>query len=157
MLAAFGAEIRSHVIQLGGIPELALELSWDQIAAIPEDAPLRCADVEIQQRMIESIDRRREAGDTLGGIFEVVVRGLLPGLGSHTAWDVKLTVVWPAVMSIRRLGGIGPHRGQRSSWSEIHDEIAYSSETKGSFARPIEPAGSSAASQTAKKCASAAT
>ena len=46
LLVAFGAEIRSHVIQLGGIPDMPLELSWDQIAAIPEDAPLRCADLK---------------------------------------------------------------------------------------------------------------
>ncbi|MGI8898733.1 MAG: chorismate synthase, partial [Pyrinomonadaceae bacterium] len=101
LLAAFGAEIRSHVIQLGGIPEMPLELSWDQIAAVPEDAPLRCADLKIQQRMIEAIDQRREAGDTLGGVFEVVARGLLPGLGSHTAWDLKLDgCLAQAVMSI---------------------------------------------------------
>ncbi len=58
--------------------------------AIPEEAPLRCADLEIQQRTIELIDQRREAGDTLGGVFEVVARGLLPGLGSHTSWDFKV-------------------------------------------------------------------
>ena len=69
LLVAFGAEIRSHVIQLGGIPDMPLELSWEQIAAIPEEAPLRCADLEIQQRMIELIDQRREAGDTLGWYF----------------------------------------------------------------------------------------
>ncbi|MBA3257154.1 MAG: chorismate synthase, partial [Pyrinomonadaceae bacterium] len=101
LLVAFGAEIRSHVVQLGGLPDIPLELSWDQIAAIPEDAPLRCADLENQQRMIESIDQRREAGDTLGGVFEVVARGLLPGLGSHTAWDLKLDGrLAQAVMSI---------------------------------------------------------
>ncbi len=76
LLAAFGAEIRSHVIQLGGIPEKPLELSWDEVAAIPDDAPLRCADAEAQQQMIELIDAKREAGDTLGGIFEVVARGV---------------------------------------------------------------------------------
>ncbi len=144
LLVAFGAEIRSHVIQLGGIPDLPLELSWDQIAAIPEDAPLRCADLETQQRMIESIDQRREAGDTLGGVFEVVVRGLLPGLGSHTAWDLKLDGrLAQAVMSIPAIKAVAIGAGIEASslpGSEIHDEIAYNSETK-EFIRETNRAG----------------
>src|SRR6266436_413809 len=70
-------EIKSHVIQLGGIPELPLELTWDEIAAIPEDSPLRCGNVQAEARMIELIDEKKRAGDTLGGIFEVVTRGLV--------------------------------------------------------------------------------
>ena len=71
-----------------------MELDWDAIAAIPEDAPLRCSDSAAQQRMIELIDQKRENGDTLGGIFEVAARGVVPGLGSHTAWDLKLDGRW---------------------------------------------------------------
>ena len=101
LLAAFGAEVRSHVIQLGGIPDTPLELSWSEIAAIPDDAPLHCADDDAQQRMIELIDETRKKGDTLGGIFEVVARGVVPGLGSHTSWDLKLDgLLAQAVMSI---------------------------------------------------------
>src|SRR5437867_9145244 len=88
LLANFGIEVRSHVIQLGGIPEKPLELTFDQIAAIPKDAPLLCAGIEVQQRMIELIDLKKSEGDTLGVIFEVVARGVPPGLGSHTAWDL---------------------------------------------------------------------
>src|SRR5438552_13053594 len=69
LLASFGIEIRSHVIQLGGIPDTPLELTFDQIAAIAEDAPLRCADAEAQRRMVELIDQKKSEGDTLGGIF----------------------------------------------------------------------------------------
>ncbi len=144
LLAAFDAEIRSHVVQLGGIPDVPLELSWDQLAAIPETAQLRCADLEIQQRMIESIDQRREAGDTLGGIFEVVARGLLPGLGSHTAWDLKLDgCLAQAVMSIPAVKAVAIGAGTEASslpGSEIHDEIAYNSETK-EFIRETNRAG----------------
>lgn len=144
LLVAFGAEIRSHVIQLGGIPDMPLELSWDQIAAIPEEAPLRCADLNIQQRMIEAIDQRREAGDTLGGVFEVVARGLLPGLGSHTAWDLKLDGrLAQAVMSIPAVKAVAIGAGTEASslpGSEIHDEIAYNSETK-EFIRATNRAG----------------
>src|SRR6185436_8876443 len=80
LLTSFAIEIRSHVIQLGGIPDQPLELPWKKIIAIPEDAPLRCADSRLQQRMVRLIDKKRAAGDTLGGIFEVVARGVLPGL-----------------------------------------------------------------------------
>ncbi len=101
LLSAFGIEIRSHVIQLGGIPLEPLELSWQQIAVIPDDAPLHCANAEAQQQMIELIDQKRSEGDTLGGIFEVAARGVIPGLGSHTAWDLKLDGrLAQAVMSI---------------------------------------------------------
>ena len=143
-LAAFGAEIRSHVIQLGGIPVQPLELTWDRVASIPEDAPLRCADATVQQRMIEAIDERREAGDTLGGIFEVIARGLLPGLGSHTTWDSKLDGrLAQAVMSIPAVKAVAIGAGAEASGlpgSEIHDEIAYNNETK-KFIRETNRAG----------------
>src|SRR5688572_5219157 len=101
LLAVFGIEIRSHVIQLGGIPDAPLELSWSQIAEIPDDAALHCADVDAQQKMIALIDQKRSEGDTLGGIFEVAARGVVPGLGSHTSWNLKLDGrLAQAVMSI---------------------------------------------------------
>src|SRR6476469_8124666 len=79
LLVAFGVEIRSHVIQLGGIPDTPLELTWSQIAAIPDDGPLHCADPNAEQKMIALIDETRTKGDTLGGIFEVATRGVIPG------------------------------------------------------------------------------
>src|SRR5262245_11630492 len=100
-LAVFGVEVRSHVIQLGGIPDTPLELTWSQIEAIADDAPLHCADSDAEQRMIALIDEIRHKGDTLGGVFEVVARGVVPGLGSHTSWDWKLDgLLAQAVMSI---------------------------------------------------------
>jgi chorismate synthase len=144
LLAAFGVEIRSHVIQLGGIPDKSLELSWDAIAAIPDDAPLRCADAEAQASMIELIDEKRRAGDTLGGIFEVVARGVMPGLGSHTAWDLKLDGrLAQAVMSIPAVKAVAIGAGAEASGlpgSEVHDEIAYDETTK-QFIRQTNRAG----------------
>ena len=144
LLAVFGAEIRSHVIQLGGIPDPPLELSWDAISSIPDDAPLRCADAAAQQRMMELIDQKREAGDTLGGIFEVVARCVIPGLGSHTAWDVKLDGrLAQATMSIPAVKAVSIGAGLRASslpGSEVHDEIAYNNETK-EFIRETNRAG----------------
>jgi len=90
LLAAFGIEILSHVIQLGGIPEKPLELTFEQIKSIAADAPLNCGDEAAQQRMIDAIDQKKSEGDTLGGIFEIAARGVIPGLGSHTSWDAKL-------------------------------------------------------------------
>ena len=144
LLNSFGVEIRSHVIQLGGIPDKPLELSWDEIAAIAEDAPLRCADPQLQQQMIELIDAKREAGDTLGGLFEVVARGVMPGLGSHTAWDLKLDGrLAQAIMSIPAVKAVSIGAGSEASalpGSEVHDEIAYNSETK-KFIRETNRAG----------------
>jgi len=144
LLATFGAEVRSHVIQLGGIPEKPLELTWEEISGIAEDAPLHCADSELQQRMIELIDQKREAGDTLGGVFEIVAQGVIPGLGSHTAWDLKLDGrLAQAVMSIPAVKAVSIGAGAEASslpGSEVHDEIAYNDETK-EFIRETNRAG----------------
>jgi chorismate synthase len=144
LLAAFGVDILSHVVQLGGIPDKPLELTWDSIAAIPDDAPLRCSDSEAQQRMVDLIDQKRESGDTLGGIFEVVARGIVPGLGSHTAWDLKLDGrLAQAVMSIPAVKAVSIGAGNEASalpGSEVHDEIAYNNETK-EFIRETNRAG----------------
>ena len=144
LLAAFGIEIVSHVIQLGGIPEKPLELSWEEIAAVPADAPLRCANSHLQEQMIELIDIKREAGDTLGGIFEVVTRGVVPGVGSHTSWDLKLDgLLAQAIMSIPAVKAVSIGAGSEASalpGSEVHDEIAYNDETK-QFIRETNRAG----------------
>lgn len=144
LLAAFGIEIRSHVIQLGGIPDQPLELTWDQIAAISDDEPLHCADTAAQQRMIELIDQKRHEGDTLGGVFEVATRGVVPGLGSHTAWDLKLDgLLAQAVMSIPAVKAVAIGAGAVASslpGSEVHDEIAYNTETH-EFIRETNRAG----------------
>jgi chorismate synthase len=144
LLAQFGIEIRSHVIQLGGIPERPLELTFDQISAIPVDSPLNCADANAQQQMIELIDQKQSEGDTLGGIFEVVARKVPPGLGSHTSWDQKLDGrLAQAIMSIHAVKAVAIGSGLEASslpGSEVHDEISYSDETK-EFIRDTNRAG----------------
>jgi chorismate synthase len=144
LLSVFGVEVRSHVIQLGGSPESPLELNWDQIAAILDDAPLHCADDNAQQRMIELIDEARRQGDTLGGVFEVAARGVVPGLGSHTSWDLKLDgLLAQAVMSIPAVKAVAIGAGVEASslpGSEVHDEIGYDDETR-EFIRETNRAG----------------
>ncbi|MBA3765548.1 MAG: chorismate synthase [Acidobacteria bacterium] len=144
LLAQFGTEILSHVIQLGGVPDTPLELSWDSIAAIPDDAPLRCADLQAQSRMVALIDETRREGDTLGGIFEVVARGVVTGLGSHTAWDLKLDGrLAQALMSIPAVKAVAIGAGAEVSalpGSLSHDEIAYDQTAK-EFKRHSNRAG----------------
>jgi len=144
LLAQFGIEIRSHVIQLGGIPAQPLELTFEQISAIPVDSPLNCADANAQQQMIELIDQTKSEGDTLGGIFEVVARKVPPGLGSHTSWDQKLDGrLAQAIMSIHAVKAVAIGSGLEASslpGSEVHDEISYSDETK-EFIRETNRAG----------------
>ena len=144
LLAAFGVEILSHVAQLGGVPATPLELEWDAIAQIPDDAPLRCADAAAQTRMVELIDEAKHAGDTLGGVFEVVARGLVAGLGSHTSWNEKLDGrLAQALMSVPAVKAVSIGAGVEASGlpgSKVHDEIAYHDDAR-KFVRPTNRAG----------------
>ena len=144
LLGQFGVEVRSHVVQLGGAPAAPLELTWDEIAGIPEDAPLRCGDAAAQAKMIELIDEAKRAGDTLGGVFEVVARGLVAGLGSHTSWDAKLDGrLAQSLMSIPAVKAVAIGAGVEAAnlpGSEVHDEIGYDAGAR-AFTRPTNRAG----------------
>ena len=144
LLAAFGVEIRSHVVQLGGIPDGPLEVSWEAICAVPDDAPLRCADEEAQGSMVALIDEKRREGDTLGGVFEVVARGVVAGLGSHTSWEAKLDGrLARAVMSIPAVKAVSVGAGVEGAnlpGSLVHDEIGYDAGRR-AFTRPTNRAG----------------
>ena len=145
LLAEFGVEILSHVIQLGGIPTEPLELDWASIAAIPDDAPLRCGDAEVEKLMIARIDEARREGDTLGGVFEVVGRGVVVGLGSHVSWREKLDGrLAQAFMSIPAVKAVEIGIGVRAAslpGSEVHDEIAYDAAERKFFHRTNRAGG----------------
>jgi len=127
LLAQFGVEIGSHVAELGGVvarAEGALPLPLNPAA----DASLvRCLDPEAEREMIARIDAAKAAGDTLGGIVEVVARGVPVGLGSHVSWDTKLDGrLAQALMSIPAVKGVELGMGfeaARKKGSEVHDEI----------------------------------
>jgi chorismate synthase len=144
LLAEFGVEVRSHVAQLGGVPDAPSELSWDEIAAITDDAPLRCGDAGVQARMVELVDEARRGGDTLGGVFEVVARGVVAGLGSHASWDAKLDGrLARALMSIPAVKAVSIGAGIEAAarrGSEVHDEIGYDVPGR-RFTRPTNRAG----------------
>jgi chorismate synthase len=124
---ALGVEVLSHVVSLGTItaPE-GLVPGPDEGGRIDED-PVRCADAKTSQAMVEEIDQARKDGDTLGGVVEVVVHGLPPGLGSFTHWDRRLDArLAGAVMGIQAMKGVEIGDGfttTRRRGSEAHDEI----------------------------------
>ena len=127
LLADFGVEIGSHVTSIGSVEaQVPHELPEDLNSAVDE-SPLRTLDDEAASLMIEAIDQAKEEGDTLGGIFEVVVRGLPAGLGSYVSYDTKLDGrLAGAIMSIQAIKGVEigvGFEGARRPGSEVHDPI----------------------------------
>ena len=129
LIAQFGIDIRSHVVQLGGIPAEPLSKTWDEICSVAEDSPLRCIDEPIQKEMMAAIDMAKENGDTLGGIYEVVAKNVPVGLGSHTSWNEKLDGrIAQAFMSIHATKAVEIGSGVANAsvpGSQVHDEIFY--------------------------------
>ncbi len=128
LLAALDIHVVSHVFTLGPVTAGdPLAYTFEQAAAIDDEAPLHCVDEALQQQMMEAIDAARAAGDTLGGAFEVIVRGLPAGLGSYVQWDRKLDGrLAQAVMSIPAIKAVGIGKGVGVAavpGSHVHDEI----------------------------------
>lgn len=144
LILELGIEVASHTAMIGGIPDPAVSATWEEILAIPDDSPLRCVDEDIEQRMIALIDATREAKDTLGGIFEIVARGAVAGLGSHVQWSRKLDGrLAQAVMSIPAVKAVEIGAGtevSRVTGSRLHDEIGYNPGSR-RFTRPTNRAG----------------
>jgi chorismate synthase len=141
-LENFGIEIKSHVIKLGNVPEIPLQKTWEEISVIEPDAPLNCADKEIEAQMMAHIDEAKENGDTLGGIFEVVAKRVVVGLGSHTSWTEKLDGrIAQAFMSIQAVKAVELGEGVANAGrfgSEVHDEIYFD---ENNFGRKTNRAG----------------
>jgi chorismate synthase len=142
LLGAFGIEVRSHVIKLGHVQVVPLWRSWEDIANIPDDSPLRCSDELAQKQMVQLIDDAKKVGDTLGGTFEVVARGVPPGLGAHTSWEDKLDGrIARAIMSIHAVKAVEIGTGVANAGkpgSEVQDEISHDGR---SFTRSTNRAG----------------
>ena len=127
LLGQFGIEIGSHVAELGGVvarPPSPVPRPLNEVA---DQSPVRCLDPEAEREMIKRIDAAKAAGDTLGGIVEVVGLGLPVGLGAHVSWDAKLDGrLAQAMMSIPAVKGVELGLGfeaARRKGSEVHDEI----------------------------------
>ncbi len=127
LLEAFAIDVTSHVTTIGGVSLEASTVACETVLALPIDPPLRCDDPVTELALIAAIDAARDAGDTLGGTFEVIVRGLPVGLGSYVQWDRKLDGrLAQAVMSIPAIKAVGIGRGPAAAalpGSQVHDEI----------------------------------
>src|SRR3954466_13542676 len=128
LLSHLETVVVSHVISIGSASIAdPLAVTADQVEHIAADSPLHCVDRDVERRMIDEIDAAREAGDTMGGSFEVIARGAPVGLGSHVQWDRKLDGrLAQALMSIPAIKGVGIGRGPGVAslpGSRIHDEI----------------------------------
>jgi chorismate synthase len=130
-LAAFGISVFSHVTEIGAVAATRRPDRWEDLPPLAEASDLRCVDAAAEAQMREAIEAARQAGDTLGGVFEVVALGVPPGLGSYVHWDRKLDGrLAQAVMSIHAVKGveIGPgFQMARTPGSSAHDEIHYAS------------------------------
>ncbi len=148
LLEAVGVSIASHVIAIGdaGLPA-GSPVPFERIRDLPAETQLRCVDPAAEAAMITAIDRAREAGDTLGGAFEVVARGVPMGLGSYVQWDRKLDGrLAQALMSIHAVKAVGIGdgvEGSRRPGSQVHDEIVSEDTAAGGRAmvRPTNRAG----------------
>jgi chorismate synthase len=145
LLRQFECEVLSHVIAVGKA-RLPRAPAWSEIQTVCEnlDSPLRCIDAETEAQMKSEVDVVHRAGNTVGGIFEVVAHNVVTGLGSHAQWDEKLDGrLAQAVMSIQAVKGVEIGSGiaaATSYGSEVMDEIGYDVPAK-KFTRPSNRAG----------------
>ncbi|MCC5934543.1 MAG: chorismate synthase [Balneolales bacterium] len=155
-LKALGVEIGGHVLQIG---EHGYE-GWDQIREVADaasrngaealfetadESEVRCLHPELSAKMVDEIKKYRKAGSSLGGIYEIVVTGLPPGLGSYVQWDRKLDgLLAQAIMSTQAMKGVqigmGFEAGKRDG-RRVHDAITKDAATPGGFGRKTNRAG----------------
>ena len=132
-LRALGVEIRSHVVQIGAViaPQRAEPLTVADFQRVDAD-PVRCLDPESSRAMVGHINVQRKANESIGGVFEVIAFGLVPGLGSHVSWDERLDGrIAAALCSIQAIKGVGLGEGfdlAGKPGSQAHDEIFWSEE-----------------------------
>jgi len=143
LLAQFGVRIASHVVAIGAAVSRAKGLTLDKIISLSCKSPVMCADQSASARMCKEIDMAAKAGDTLGGVFEVIIRGVPPGLGSYVQWDRKIDAnLARAIMSIQAIKGVGFGMGFETAalqGSKVHDEVFHNK--KNGFYRKTNNAG----------------
>lgn len=128
ILRELGVTVRSHVTRIGEVETPARErpLVATDFEGV-DDSPVRCLDKATERLMIRHIDTQRKANETLGGVFEVLVFGLVPGLGSYATWDGRIEGrLAQAICSIQAIKGVGFGDGfglAEIPGSQAHDEI----------------------------------
>jgi chorismate synthase len=147
LLREFGITVESHIVSMGSIVAHIPDELPANLNEVVDESPLRTIDPDAERRMIEAIDNARATGNTLGGVFEVVARGMPVGLGSHVSWDRKLDGrIAHALMSIQAMKGVEIGMGFRAAslhGSDVHDEIEsdHSQDLTGGYRRRRNNAG----------------
>jgi chorismate synthase len=147
LLTELGVTIGSHLVHLGGVDARRPDPMPSPINPVADESQLRTLDAEAEREMVARIDAAKRAGNTLGGVCEVVADGLPVGLGSHVSWDRKLDGrLGAAMMSIPAVKGVEIGMGfeaARVPGSEVHDEItlAPGRTRAGNVRRPTNRAG----------------
>jgi chorismate synthase len=145
LLGEFGIQVLSHVIAAGPV-RLEREASWEELVALEakDEVLLSCIDAAAELRMKDVVDEALRTGDTVGGIFEVVARGVPPGLGSHASWDARLDArLAQAIVSMQAVKAVEIGRGVENAMSfgsHVQDAIRYDREGR-RFTRPSNRAG----------------
>ena len=146
LLRPLGVEVLSHVVRVGKV-EMPRSANWDEIVALAQrdEVALGCVDPETEALMKSEVDSALRTGDTIGGVFEVVVHGLPPGIGTHANWDERLDgLLAQSVMSVQAVKAVEIGRGvtaAESMGSEVHDAIAYEGSGFTKFSREHNNAG----------------
>ncbi|TFJ41843.1 chorismate synthase [Carnobacterium divergens] len=134
LLHELGIEVVGHVLEIGGVrAELGKSYTTAEIKELSENSPVRCLDKEVEQQMMTKIDEAKKAGDTIGGVVEVVVGGVPVGLGSYVQWDKKLDAkIARAIVSINAFKGaefgVGFEAARRPG-SQVMDAIEWDEKT----------------------------
>ena len=129
-LSEFGIQVGSYVTEIGGVTSQTDGKSLSSLLKTAESSTVRCADKKAEKKIINKIDKAMKDGDTLGGVFEVIVTGVPAGLGSYSQWDRRLNAKLAySLMSIQAIKGVEVgigFEGSRKPGSEVMDEIYYS-------------------------------
>lgn len=143
VLATFGIRVLGYVVEVGGISSPTRIDDPDQLLKVREESDFYTLDKELDGRIRAKVDEAKQAGDTLGGVFEVRVFGAPPGLGTHAGWEDKLDgALARALMSVQTVKavevGLGFEAARRTG-SQVHDEIVRGAD--GKLARSRNNAG----------------
>ncbi|WP_090760370.1 chorismate synthase [Bacillus sp. OK048] len=133
LLSLVGVKLVSHVVEIGGIKaNTNANLTIDELKERTELSPVRCADPEVEQDMMDAIDNAKKNGDSIGGVVEVIASGMPAGVGSYVQYDRKIDAkLAAAIISINAFKGVEFGIGfeaARKPGSEVHDEILWDQE-----------------------------
>ena len=134
LLAEIDVSVLSHVVQMGPVVTKATERPLPADLARVDESPVRCFDRDAEAAMVDEVEAAAKAGDSLGGVVEVLAYGVPVGLGSHVHWDRKLdAMIARALMSIQAVKAVELGEGfdvASRRGSEAHDPISWDAEER---------------------------